>query len=169
MQNFKVVGTNAHRVDAIEKVSGKAIYTSDIQLPGMAHARILRSPVAHAKLIKVDASKAKELHGVIATLTRDDIQRFNFKYGATYKDQSIVAVDKVRYVGDPVAAVLADTPEIAEQALELIEVEYEDLPKVTNLEEATAAGAIQVHEGGVARARLMAHRSASAVPTFATT
>ena len=154
MQNFKVVGTNAHRVDAIEKVSGKAIYTSDIQLPGMAHARILRSPVAHAKLIKVDASKAKELHGVIATLTRDDIQRFNFKYGATYKDQSIVAVDKVRYVGDPVAAVLADTPEIAEQALELIEVEYEDLPKVTNLEEATAAGAIQVHEGGVARAEL---------------
>ena len=129
MQNFKVVGTNAHRVDAIEKVSGKAIYTSDIQLPGMAHARILRSPVAHAKLIKVDASKAKELPGVIATLTRDDIQGFNFKYGATYKDQSIVAVDKVRYVGDPVAAVLADTPEIAEQALELIEVEYEELAK----------------------------------------
>jgi len=153
-QNFRVVGTNAHRVDAIEKVSGKAIYTSDIQLPGMAHARILRSPVAHAKLVKVDASKAKELPGVIATLTRDDIQGFNFKYGATYKDQSIVAVDKVRYVGDPVAAVLADTPEIAEQALELIEVEYDELPKVTNLEEATAPDAIQVHEGGVARAEL---------------
>lgn len=153
-QILNVVGTNAHRVDAIEKVSGKAIYTSDIQLPGMAHARILRSPVAHARLVKVDASKAKELAGVIATLTRDDIQGFNFKYGATYKDQSIVAVDKVRYVGDPVAAVLADTPEIAEQALELIEVEYEELPKVTNLEEAIAPGAIQVHEGGVARAEL---------------
>ncbi len=153
-QIFKVVGTNAHRVDAIEKVSGKAIYTSDIQLPGMAHARILRSPVAHARLVKVDASKAKEFPGVIATLTRDDIQGFNFKYGATYKDQSIVAVDKVRYVGDPVAAVLADTPDIAEQALELIEVEYDELAKVTNLEEAMAAGAIQVHEGGVARAEL---------------
>ena len=153
-QILNVVGTNAHRVDAIEKVSGKAIYTSDIQLPGMAHARILRSPVAHARLIKVDASKAKEFPGVIATLTRDDIQGFNFKYGATYKDQSIVAVDKVRYVGDPVAAVLADTPEIAEQALELIEVEYDELPKVTNMEEATAPGAIQVHEGGVARAEL---------------
>ena len=153
-QILKVVGTNAHRVDAIEKVSGKAIYTSDIQLPGMAHARILRSPVAHARLVKVDASKAKEFPGVIATLTRDDIQGFNFKYGATYKDQSIVAVDKVRYVGDPVAAVLADTPEIAEQALELIEVEYDELPKVTNLEEAIAPGAIQVHEGGVARAEL---------------
>ncbi len=76
-QTLTVVGTNAHRVDAIEKVSGKAIYTSDIQLPGMAHARILRSPVAHARLVKVDASKAKEFPGVIATLTRDDIQGFN--------------------------------------------------------------------------------------------
>ena len=74
----------------------------------MAHAQILRSPVAHARLVKVDASKAKELPGVIATLTRDEIQGFNYEYGATYKDQSIVAVDRVRYVGDPVAAVLAD-------------------------------------------------------------
>ena len=131
--NFTVAGTNARRVDGLEKVTGKAVYTSDIELPGMAHARILRSPVAHAKLVKVDASKAKALSGVIATLTRDDIQGFNYKYGATYKDQSIVAVDKVRYVGDPVAAVLADDPATAEQALELIEVEYEELAKVTNI------------------------------------
>jgi CO/xanthine dehydrogenase Mo-binding subunit len=151
---YSSAGTNAPRVDGVEKVTGKAIYTSDIQLPGMAHARILRSPVAHAKLIKVDASKAKELPGVIATLTRDDIQGFNYKYGATYKDQSIVAVDKVRYVGDPVAAVLADDPATAEQALDLIEVEYDELPKVTNIEEATAPGAVLVHEAGVARAEL---------------
>jgi len=78
-QILNLVGTNAHRVDAIEKVRGKAMYTRDIQLPGMAHARILRSPVAHARLVKVDATKAKELPGVIATLTRDDIQGFNFK------------------------------------------------------------------------------------------
>jgi len=149
-----VAGTDAHRVDGVEKVTGKAIYTSDIQLPGMAHARILRSPIAHAKLTKVDASKAKEIPGVITTLTRDDIKNFNYKYGATYKDQSIVAVDKVRYVGDPVAAVLADDPVTAEAALELIDVEYEELPKVTNIEEATASAAIQVHEGGVARAEL---------------
>ncbi len=108
--SYSIAGTNAPRVDGVEKVTGKAIYTGDIQLPGMAHARILRSPVAHAKIVKVDATKAKELPGVIATLTRDDIQVFNYKYGATYKDQSIVAVDKVRYVGDPVAAVLADDP-----------------------------------------------------------
>ena len=153
-RSFSVAGTNAHRVDGLEKVTGKAIYTSDIDLPGMAHARILRSPVAHAKLVKVDATKAKELPGVIATLTRDDIQGFNYKYGATYKDQSIVAVDKVRYVGDPVAAVLADDAMTAEQALELIEVEYEELPKVTNIEEATAPNAALVHEAGVARAEL---------------
>jgi CO/xanthine dehydrogenase Mo-binding subunit len=153
-RSFSVAGTNAHRVDGLEKVTGKAIYTSDIEIPGMAHARILRSPVAHAKLVRVDATKAKELPGVIATLTRDDIQGFNYKYGATYKDQSIVAVDKVRYVGDPVAAVLADDAMTAEQALELIEVEYEELPKVTNIEEATAPGAALVHEAGVARAEL---------------
>jgi CO/xanthine dehydrogenase Mo-binding subunit len=151
---YSIAGTNAPRVDGVEKVTGKAIYTSDIQLPGMAHARILRSPVAHAKLVKVDATKAKEFPGVIATLTRDDIQSFNYKYGATYKDQSIVAVDKVRYVGDPVAAVLADDPATAEQALELIEVEYDELPKVTHIEEATAPGAVLVHEAGVARAEL---------------
>ncbi|HXV48105.1 MAG TPA: xanthine dehydrogenase family protein molybdopterin-binding subunit [Candidatus Binatia bacterium] len=153
-QSFKIAGTNAHRVDGVEKVTGKAIYTTDIELPGMAHARILRSPVPHARLLQVDATKAKALPGVLATLTRDDIKQFNFKYGATYKDQSIVAVDKVRYVGDPVAAVLADDPAIAEQALELIEVDYDELPKVTNIEDATSPGAIQVHEGGVARAEL---------------
>ncbi len=153
-QTFTVAGTNAHRVDGIEKVTGKAIYTTDIVLPGMAHARILRSPVAHAKLVKIDASKARELPGVICTLTRDDIKGFNYKYGATYKDQSIVAVDKVRYVGDPVAAVIADDPAIAEQALELIDVEYDEVEKVTNIEEATAPGAPLVHEAGVARAEL---------------
>jgi len=151
---YKVAGTDARRVDGIEKVTGTALYTGDLQLPGMAYAKILRSPLAHAKLVKVDASRAKEMNGVIATLTRDDIKDFNYKYGATYKDQSIVAVDKVRYVGDPVAAVLAEDPSIAEQALDLIEVEYDELPKVTNIEEATAPGAIQVHPGGVARAEL---------------
>ena len=151
---YTVAGTDARRVDGIEKVTGKALYTGDLQLPGMAYAKILRSPVAHARLVKVDASNAMGMNGVIATLTRDDIKDLNYKYGATYKDQSIVAVEKVRYVGDPVAAVLAESPAIAEQALDLLEVEYEELPKVTNIEEATAPGAIQVHPGEVARAEL---------------
>jgi len=151
---YTVAGTDARRVDGIEKVTGQALYTGDLQLPGMAYAKILRSPLAHARLVKVDASNAMSMNGVIATLTRDDIKDLNYKYGATYKDQSIVAVDKVRYAGDPVAAVLAESPAIAEQALDLIEVEYEELPKVTNIEEATAPGAIQVHPGDVARAEL---------------
>jgi CO/xanthine dehydrogenase Mo-binding subunit len=151
---YTVAGTDARRVDGIEKVTGKALYTGDLRLPGMAYAKILRSPLAHARLVKVDASNAMGMNGVIATLTRDDLKDLNYKYGATYKDQSIVAVDKVRYAGDPVAAVLAESPAIAEQALDLIEVEYEELPKVTNIEEATAPGAIQVHPGDVARAEL---------------
>jgi CO/xanthine dehydrogenase Mo-binding subunit len=153
-QVLKVAGKEARRVDGIEKVTGKALYAGDLRLPGMAYAKIVRSPVAHARLVKVDASKARQLRGVIATLTRDDIKDFNYKYGATYKDQSIVAVDKVRYVGDPVAAVLAEEPALAEEALNLVDIEYDELPKVTNIEEAVAPGAIQVHEGGVARAEL---------------
>jgi CO/xanthine dehydrogenase Mo-binding subunit len=153
-QRYSIAGTSAPRVDGVEKVTGKAVYASDIRLPGMAYARILRSTVAHAKLARVDASRAKALPGVVATLTRDDIQRFSYKYGATYKDQSIVAVDKVRYVGDPVAAVLADDPAAAERALELIEVEYEELPAVAGIEAATAPDAALVHEAGVARAEL---------------
>jgi len=148
------VGRNAHRIDGIEKVTGKAVYTGDINLPGMAYAKILRSPVAHARLVRIDGSKAAQLGGVVTVLTRDDIREFNYLYGATYKDQSIVAVDKVRYVGDPVAAVLADTPEIAEAALNLIEVEYDELPMVVGIEEATAEGAPLVHEGDVSRAEL---------------
>jgi CO/xanthine dehydrogenase Mo-binding subunit len=82
-KTYKVAGSDVRRVDGVEKVTGKAVYTGDIQLPGMAYARILRSPVAHARLVKVDASKARELPGVITTLTRDDIKGFNHKYGAT--------------------------------------------------------------------------------------
>jgi CO/xanthine dehydrogenase Mo-binding subunit len=151
---YKIAGSAARRVDGVEKVTGKAVYTTDIQLPGMAHAKILRSPVAHARVVNVDPTRARALPGVITTLTRDDIKVFNYQYGATYKDQSIVAVDKVRYVGDPVAAVLAESPAVAEEALQLIEVEYDELPAVTNIEEATAPGASLVHESGVARAEL---------------
>lgn len=152
--SYTAVGKNVHRVDGIEKVTGKAVYVGDIELPGMAYAKILRSPMAHAKLVKVDASKAANLTGVVAVLTRDDIKDLNYRYGATYKDQCIVAVDKVRYVGDPVAAVLADDPARAEEALDLIDVEYEELAKVTGIDAAVAPGAPLVHEGDVARAEL---------------
>jgi len=151
---YTVVGASAPRVDGIEKVTGKAVFTGDIELPGMAYAKILRSPVAHARLVKVDASRALNHAGVIEVLTRDGIKDLNFRYGATYKDQSIVAMDKVRYVGDPVAAVLAIDPATAEEALDLIDVEYEELPHVTSIDEALAQSAPLVHEGEVSRAEL---------------
>ena len=151
---YSIVGRAAHRVDGIEKTTGKAVYAGDIELPGMAYAKILRSPVAHAKLVKVDASAAVRHAGVIAVLTRDDIKELNYRYGATYKDQSIVAVDKVRYVGDPVAAVLANDPATAEEALNLIDVEYEERPTVSGIDQAITPDAPLVHEGDVAKAEL---------------
>lgn len=153
-QALRIAGTSAPRLDGVEKVTGKALYTGDLELPGMGFAKILRSPVPHARLVKIDAGKAEKLAGVYAALTRDDITGLDYLYGATYKDQSIVAVDKVRYAGDPVAAVLAVDEAAAEEALALIDVEYEDLAAVTDIEEAIAPGAPLVHEGESVKAEL---------------
>ena len=151
---LKIAGTDAPRVDGVEKVTGKAFYTGDIELPGMAYAKILRSHLPHARLISVDARKAESLSGVLAVLTRHDLSGLNSNYGAAYKDQSIVAVEKVRYVGDPVAAVAAVDEAVAEEALELIDVEYEELPAVTSLDEAIVPGASLVHETEFVKAEL---------------
>src|SRR6266705_6534906 len=124
---LQIIGHPELRSDGDEKVTGKAIYTVDVELPGMAHGKILRSPYAHARLTRVDASKAEKFPGVFAVITRADQVRLGM-FGAAYKDQTIVAVDKVRYVGDAVAAVAAVDDATAEQALNLIEVEYEELP-----------------------------------------
>jgi len=152
--DLKIAGSSTRRLDGIEKVTGKAVYTGDIELPGMGCAKILRSPLPHARLVRIDAGKAEKLPGVYTVLTRDDITSLNYQYGATYKDQAIVAVDKVRYSGDPVAAVLAVDEATAEEALALIDVEYEDLPMVTNIEEAIAPGAPLVHETQFAKVQM---------------
>jgi CO/xanthine dehydrogenase Mo-binding subunit len=144
-QAYKVIGRPAARLDGADKVTGKALYTVDVELPGMAHGKILRSPYAHARLVRVDASAAEKLPGVYAVITRDDQRRLGM-FGAAYKDQTIVAVDKVRYAGDPVAAVAALNDRVAEEALNLIAVEYEELPAVTSIEAALASGAPLVHD-----------------------
>src|ERR1044071_1527012 len=148
-QSYSVIGKPQRRVDGEEKVTGKALYTVDLQIPGMAHAKILRSPFAHAKVVRIDAAKAEKLPGVYGVITRED-QRHFAMFGAAYKDQTVVAVDKVRYVGDPVAAVAAVDDATAEQALRLVEVDYEELPAVTSIEEAAAPGAPLVHEAASA-------------------
>ncbi len=153
-QALTIAGTSAPRVDGVEKVTGKATYTGDISLPGMAHARVLRSTVPHARLARVDAGRARALPGVIAVLTRDDVKGLNFQYGTIFKDQSIVATGRVRYVGDPVAAVLAESEMTAEEAVTLIDVEYEELPYAQNLEESLAPGAVLIHEMATGTAEL---------------
>ncbi|NIO08259.1 MAG: molybdopterin-dependent oxidoreductase [Deltaproteobacteria bacterium] len=153
-QSLKIAGRDVPRLDGVDKVSGLARYTGDMELPGMAYGKILRSPVPHARLIRIDTSKAESLPGVITVLTRDDLAELNYHYGATYKDQTIVATDKVRYVGDPLAAVLAVDEASAEQALAQIDVEYEDLPAVTTLDEAISPRAPLVHETESVKAEL---------------
>ncbi len=156
-QTYNVIGKAELRNDGAEKVTGKALYTVDVNLPGMAHGKILRSPYAHARLVRVDGSKAEMLPGVLAVITRED-QKSLRMFGAAYKDQTIVAVDKVRYAGDPVAAVAAVDEATAAHALELIEVDYEDLPAVTSIDEALAENAPLVHEASASGGELMGQR-----------
>ena len=151
---LKIVGRAFPRVDGEEKSTGRALYTVDIELPNMAVGKILRSPFPHARLVKIDARKAERLPGVIAALTRDDLGGLNYYYGAAYKDQPIVAVDRVRYVGDPVAAVAAVDAATAEAALGLIEAEYEELPVVNDLAEALRPDAPLIHESASAGGEL---------------
>jgi CO/xanthine dehydrogenase Mo-binding subunit len=139
-----VLGVDAPRVDGPAKVNGLAQYTADIVLPGMLHAKVLRSTIPHARLIRVDASAAERELGVIA-ITRDDLGGIDPFYGAVLKDQPVLALDRVLFAGDAVAVVAAESRDIAEEALDLIDVEYEALPAVTDPFEAQAPGAPILH------------------------
>jgi CO/xanthine dehydrogenase Mo-binding subunit len=100
-----VIGTNVRRIDGVEKVSGQGRYAGDLRLPGMAYAKVLRSPLPHARIRRIDSSKATALTGVVAVVSRDNLNVASNSFGAYVKDQQILATDKVRYVGDMVAAV----------------------------------------------------------------
>jgi CO/xanthine dehydrogenase Mo-binding subunit len=128
-----VVGETLPMLDAAERVSGRLKYVLNFELPGMLVGKILRSPFPHARLATIDASRAARLEGVAAVLTRDDFgpaKPFRGKYGRIFRDQTVVAFEKVRFVGDPVAAVAALNEDIAEEALSLIKLDYEVLPAV---------------------------------------
>ena len=139
------LGQNFARVDGPAKLRGWAQFTGDIEMPGMVYAKVLRSPYTHARLLRVDASRATKLPGVVAVLTRDDLKGMNSHFGPVVKDQPVVAIDRVRYVGDIIAAVAAEEKDIAEEALELIKVEYEALPAVFDPAEAMKPGAPILH------------------------
>jgi 4-hydroxybenzoyl-CoA reductase alpha subunit len=147
---YSVIGKNVHRVDGTEKVTGTAQYTFDIVLPEMLYGKVLRSPHPHAKILKIDTSKAEKMIGVKAVVTGKDT--IGFKQGIWRRfpelcDEEILCRSKVRYIGDPVAAVAAIDEATAEAALDLIEVEYEPLPAVFDPMDAIQEDAPQLHEG----------------------
>lgn len=144
-----MIGARVPMVDARERVSGTIEYALNVSLPGMLHARILRSPHAHATIANVDASAARRFPGVVAVLTRDDLldPALDQWFGPFIRDQAPLAIDRARYAGEPVAAVAAVSDDAARAAVELIDVEYEPLPAVFDVDAAMASGAPILHEG----------------------
>ncbi len=148
---WDIVGKPEVKVDAVKLARGNPAFTDDIEMRGMLHAKILKSPVAHAWITKIDASKARALPGVHAVLTHEDLPRVVYST-AGQSDPIPGPLDmfsldhKVRFVGDRVAMVAAETTEIAERALELIEVEYEELPAILDSRDAMREGAVILHD-----------------------
>lgn len=140
------IGISVPRVDGIEKVTGAAKFTGDLAIPGMLEAKVLRSPVPHALIDSIDISKAQSRSGVVAILTRDDLTDIDPYYGNCLRDRAVVATDKVRFVGEPVAVVAAEDGLQAEEALSLIDVQYRELPCVADIDAALAEGAPLLHE-----------------------
>jgi 4-hydroxybenzoyl-CoA reductase subunit alpha len=143
---FAVIGTPLPRVDAPDKATGRAKYAGDLRLPGMIWGRILTSPVAHARILSIDTSEAEKLQGVMAVITAKDVPDVKYGVSPARYDDNVLAIDKVRYIGDEVAAVAAVDEETATRALKLIKVEYEELPSVFDPFEAMRDGAPQLHE-----------------------
>ena len=143
-RSFIVVGKDVPRTDAVPKVTGAAQYVADLHFPGLLHAAVLRSPHPHARIISIDTRAAAAIPGVKVVATGADTARR--KWGAFRPDLYPLAIGKVRYVGDEVAAVAAVDPETARAAVDRIVIQYEVLPAVLSLDQALAAGAPLVHD-----------------------
>jgi putative selenate reductase molybdopterin-binding subunit len=148
---WQTVGRPEPKVDAVKLVQGKPAFVDDIEMRGMLVAKVLHSPLAHARIKKINAAKARQLPGVASVLTWEDIPRVVYSTAGQSDPipgplDSFSLDHKVRFVGDRVAFVAAETEEIAEQALKLIEVEYEELPAILDMGQAMAHGAIQIHD-----------------------
>jgi 4-hydroxybenzoyl-CoA reductase alpha subunit len=144
-RDHSIVGHGVTRYDAPEKVTGRAKYTADLRLPGMIHGKILGSPIPHGLIRRIDVSKARALPGVLAVITAADVPDTWYGVSPAREDEQILARERVRYVGDEVAAVAAVDEETAERALRLIEVQYDQLPAVFDAESAMAPGAPVIH------------------------
>ncbi len=139
------VGKPVPRIDALDKVTGKAVYCGDINLPGMLYGAVHRSPVAHADIIDLETSEAWKIPGVKAVVTGKD---FPFIFGTMIKDQPFLSTGRVRYIGEPVAAVAADSEAAAQEAAEKIIVRYDELPTVFDPREAVKKDAVIIHVVG---------------------
>jgi 4-hydroxybenzoyl-CoA reductase alpha subunit len=146
MSDHKVINSRARRIDTPAKATGRAIYVDDISKPGMLHGALLQSPHAHAKIVSIDTSAAEALPGVKCVVTAKDAGLVKYGVSPARYDETVFCHEKARYVGDEIAAVAAVDKATAEKALELIKVEYEQLPVVFTVEDAMAEGAPQLHE-----------------------
>ena len=144
---MRVAGTSARRADGIAKVTGAARYTVDLSAPGMAHAVVVRSTRAHAKIVRIERDAARAHPGVLAVITGADMQDAGLVpyYGHIVLDHPVVAIGKTCYHGEPVAIVVAETKLAADEAVDLVEVEYEDLPAVIDADEALGKDAVVIH------------------------
>ncbi|HUG38143.1 MAG TPA: molybdopterin cofactor-binding domain-containing protein, partial [Candidatus Limnocylindrales bacterium] len=166
-RDVKGVGLSIPRADGAEKVTGKVEYVADLQPKGLLHAKLLRSPHAHARIKRIDVSRAKALPGVRAVLTAADIPQLKKK--APTRAHAVLAIDRVVFVGQPVAAVAADEPAIAEEALDLIEVEYEVLAASIDPLRSMQPGAPPVADAGTEAdtSEAMAHGAVAVAKTDA--
>lgn len=146
MGDYTVIGKRVPRIDGREKVLGQAKYAGDYSLPGMLWCKVLRLPVAHARIINIDTSRAERIIGVKAVVTAKDFNGWTWGFMATTRDEPPLAMEKVRYYMEGVAGVAAIDEDTAEEACELIKVEYEELPGVFDPEEAMKDGAPVIHD-----------------------
>ncbi|BBO86229.1 xanthine dehydrogenase molybdenum-binding subunit XdhA [Desulfosarcina ovata subsp. sediminis] len=146
MNDHKVINSRARRIDTPAKASGRAVFVDDISKTGMLYGALLQSPIAHAKIVSIDTSAAEKLPGVKCVVTAKEAGLVRYGVSPARYDETVFCHDKVRYVGDEIAAVAAIDRETAERAVELIKVEYEPLPVVLTIEDAMAEGAPQLHE-----------------------
>jgi CO/xanthine dehydrogenase Mo-binding subunit len=143
--SLAVVGTAAPRLDTPEKAAGRARFITDVVVPGMVHAKLWRSPVPHARIVALDTARAARAPGVLAVLGAADLPVRDLYYGPAFKDQPLLADGVVRYAGEPVVAVVADTPAHAEAALRLVAADFAERPVVATLDDALAPGAPLLH------------------------
>ena len=141
------IGRSDRRKDAAEKIRGRAQFSGDVELPRMVHGKVLRSEVPHARIASIDVSAAEAMPGVVRVLVGSELEHFDPYWGHAIKDRPILAIDRVRFAGEPVAAIAAEDETTAEAAMREIIVSYEELPVVGTLADAIADEAPLVHEG----------------------